>query len=164
MRPTTVITAASLLALCVALTIGAFVLRSEVETLGRDTAGIRAQTAGARADSGSKLRDSFKAAAAADLKIRSSFVDPNNISKVLEDIEAAGRERGVATDIRSVNKTGAAVSVAISLEGSKESIVAMVEEFQSLPVSELANFYLTFSTSGQKSGWGAALTLTFPTP
>ena len=164
MRTATLITTGSLLALVVTLIIGASLLRSDVEELGRDTAGITVQAAGSQIDSGSVLRDSLKNAQAADERIRMSFIDPNNVSKVLEEIETAGREVGVLTDIRSVNKTGSAITVALSLEGSKENIVALMKRFHALPVFELTNFYLTFSTSGQKSGWGAALTLTFPTP
>lgn len=164
MRTGTVIVTGSLLALVAALVIGVSILRNEVERLGRDTAGIRLQTEGAQVDSGSVLRDSVKAAVSADARIRTSFIDPNNVSGVLESIERSGREFGVLTDIRSVNKAGSAVTIAITLEGSKDAIVAMVKSFKQLPVFELTNFYLSFSTNGQKSGWGASLTLTFPTP
>lgn len=164
MRTATLIVTGSLFALVVALLIGSMVLRGEVERLGRDTAGIRLQTEGAQVDSGSVLRESVKAAMSADERIRTSFIDPNNVSGVLDVIERSGRDLGVLTDIRSVNKTANAVTVAITLEGSKDSIVAMIKSLQQLPVFELTNFYLSFSTSGQKSSWGASLTLTFPTP
>lgn len=164
MRTSTLITTGSLLALVVALSIGALLLQGEVERLGRDTAGIRLQTTGVQVDSGSVLRESVQKALVADERIRTSFIDPSNVSGVLESIESSGRELGVLTNIRSVNKTGSAVSIAITLEGSKESIVSMVKSLQKLPVFELTNFYLSFSTNGQKSGWGASLTLTFPTP
>ena len=56
MRTATLITTGSLLALVVALIIGASLLRSDVEELGRDTAGITAQAAGRCCGTHSRMR------------------------------------------------------------------------------------------------------------
>lgn len=160
----TLITLGSLLALTVACSIGIILLRGDVERLGRDTAGTHALAAGTQAESGSVLRNTFTQAAEADEQIRQSFIDVNNVSATLEDIENIGRAGGVATTIRSVNKGGGGVTVALTLEGSQAGIIATLKEFQELPVFELISVYLTFSNTTQKSGWEAATTLLFPTP
>lgn len=160
----TLVILGSLLAIAVALSIGVVLLQGDVERLGRETAGMHVLTTDTQTESGSVLRETLAQAVEADERIRSSFIDVNNVSATLEDIERVGRAGGVSVTIRSVNKSDMGVMVAITLEGSQTNIIASLKQFQTLPVFELTSIYLTFSNNAQKSGWEAATTLLFPTP
>lgn len=160
----TLVILGSLLAIAVALSIGVVLLQGDVERLGRETAGMHVLTTDTQTESGSVLRETLTQAVEADERIRSSFIDVNNVSATLEDIERIGRAGGVSATIRSVNKSDMGVTVAITLEGSQTNIIASLKQFQTLPAFELTSIYLTFSNNAQKSGWEAATTLLFPTP
>lgn len=141
----------------------ALVVRADINKLGADSAGVRL-AAGATTESGGTARTLATRFSEADEHIRTAFIEEGAVSRVLETMEQMGGKHTSTVTIRSVSKAATGISVSFTIDGSQKDIVATMSEFSTLPVHEITSVYMSYTSSGEKTGWNAAGTLVFPTP